>query len=227
MKKNAKKVLIYESKPEISLIFKDFFHKHGYILQFAPNIEQVNFLVEQLKPLLIIINSSDLSLFSPTTKTYDTPILLLSPQSNIEISKNFKKINFYNKPINEKEFQAITQEILDNIISNKNETYDDFTTKWLEEKSENSYNFHYTGSINQNDFHRIFERIEELIAVGRNNFILNLTEAVHLENIAPSSFSKLHKISTISNCHLKIIMKASKLAEALSHEGIDIDQYIK
>ncbi len=229
MKRQGKIILIYEVKAEIRLIFKDYFAKLGYTIKLASNIEQMEFFIEQLKPHLIIINDPELStVFSPTQNSNiaeNIPILLSRPQKNIQLLKNFKKIAFFNKPINENNFKETCLELLTE-TQNIREPGEIFNGNWLEEKSENCYNFHYTGIINQNDFHMILERIEELIAVGRNHFILNLTEAIHVKNITPASFSKLHKIVTNSKCQLKIIMKASKLSEALSHEGIDIDQYI-
>ena len=229
MKKQGKIILIYEVKAEIHLIFKDYFSKLGYTIKLASNIEQMGFFIEQLTPHLIIINDSELSaVFSPThnnNNAENIPILLSRPQKDIHLLKNFKKIFFFNKPINENDFKETCLELLAETQVIR-EYGDAFSGNWLEEKAENGYNFHYTGAINQTDFHMILERIEELIAVGRNYFILNLTEAIHVENITPASFSKLYKIVTNSKCQLKIIMKASKLAEVLSHEGIDIDQYL-
>lgn len=226
MRKHDKTILVYETKPEIGLIFSDYFIKHDYVLKISTNIEQINFLAEQLKPILIIINSFELSNFTPSTKINNIPILLPRPQIEIVALKDFQKITFFNKPINSTNFQKTILTILDNITNDK-ESDNDFDRNWLEVKLNNGYNFHYIGSINQNEFHRIFERIKELITVGRDHFTLNLTEAIHIENITPSSFYKLHSVITNSHCSLKIIMNASELAEALSHEGIDIDQYIK
>jgi hypothetical protein len=155
------------------------------------------------------------------------PLLAITPQASSGEELSFLANEVFSYPpdlrllVNALTRYSREKEIPTTTLS-KTETRD----RWIEVRSHSSYLFEYKGIISDERIKSLRDRISELLAVGRNSFTVNLTAALHLDNLSPNTFVSLWQMTIRSAAEIRFVLPVSSLASSLISLGIPVDEYL-
>lgn len=225
------RILLCEQQKEVEQVLVPHCDELGFHITLTQNSEAVPVLAREHNPRIVMLNIARpvhlCHMLKMDPGLYYIPLFVFMEAEADDLELQFLSNELFRKP-----FDPLA--VLDKVshylqleqYPKKHPLASTTRERWVEKKVRHAYIFEYVGALDQTRMEGLRNRIEELLAVGRRDFTLNLMKAEHIENIPASSFLSLHELITRSNGYLKIIIHLSPLAEELAEHGVDIDEYV-
>ncbi|MCK4907926.1 MAG: response regulator [Spirochaetes bacterium] len=227
-----KKLLLCEKEKQLELILSSHLEKLDAKIISSSNEQAIPVIAKEHKPDIILINIDNPlhlgHLLKIHPSLYYIPLFVFLEPGTEENEIQFLSNEIIHKPINEIKLIEKIKYYLSLEKSDPSQPLLSQTKeKWIEKKIKDSYIFEYVGNIKLDNIETLRSRIQDLLAIGRNDFVVNLINSQHIENVSASIFHNIREDIKTASGHLKILMQMSSFAEELSRSGIDIDEYVK
>jgi len=228
---NKHKILVCESQQDLQHILTSNNSLLKIKLLTTSNPDAIPILTREQHPDIIMLNYHNpgniCHRLKMDTSLYSIPLFVVVESNDEDPGLQFLSNELFIKPFDVILLIEKIQHYLQ-LTETPQETLKSQTReRWIEKKIKHSYYFEFIGTIEMDKMEALKNRIEELLTVGRKDFIINLVHSTHINNLSSFIFHKMHESVQRGEGHLKLILPICTLSEELIHEGVDVDEYVQ